>query len=111
MQFLSGVLFVSRVRSRRPSAQTFARVGAGRRESRQRTKKSFVRRKVCVIFTLQHVQADKSYYTIYNITACFWKHSLNTLERCSIFFDIFDVIFDIFDVNFDIFEDEGLRSL
>ena len=23
------------------------------------------------IFTLQHVQADKSYYTIYNITACF----------------------------------------
>ena len=38
------------------------------------------------IFTLQHVQADKSYYTIYNITACFWKHSLNTLERCSKFF-------------------------
>ena len=59
------------------------------------------------IFTLQHVQADKSYYTIYNITACFWKHSLNTLERCSIFFDIFDIFdvnFDIFDVNFDIFD-------
>ena len=38
------------------------------------------------IFTLQHVQADKSYYIMYNITTCFWKHSLNTLERCSFFY-------------------------
>ena len=58
------------------------------------------------IFTLQHVQADKSYYTMYNITTCFWKHSLNTLERCSFFYCliwsvclIWCDIFDIFDVQ------------